>query len=73
MILSDSQISYQLLRDNTPPLSCLIHRLRLPQYSQVLSFTAPRFQSESVTRIKQSNKLPITITFYSNNNGLKSL
>ncbi len=28
--LSDSQISYQLLRNSTPPLSCSIHRIRLP-------------------------------------------
>ena len=44
-----------------------------PNAKTALSFTAPRFQSESVTRIKHSNKLPIIETFYSHNNGLQSL
>ena len=61
------------MRDITPPFYVWYIAYAYPNAKTALSFTAPRFQSESVTRIKQSNKLPITITFYINNNGLKSL
>lgn len=51
VFLSDSQISYQLLRDLTPPLSCSIHRIRLPKDN--------RFSLVSRLRDSKASPLPV--------------